>query len=140
MTEKHGGGGFVETAGLKVGEEAKLGEETGLGKAGNALPDVGKEEGLPRAVGLNEGVEIEVGEKGSGVVTEGDPDGGGLAKNVGAVRRSRSCWRRVSRNMQIRNTRRSATSSRETCWQWRSGNCKGQLLDRRVNIGLSYYC
>ena len=55
VAEEHGGVGFKETVGLKVGEETKLGEETGLGKAGNALPDVGEEEGLPRAAGLNEG-------------------------------------------------------------------------------------
>ena len=35
-----------------------------MGKAGNALLDVGKEEGLTRAVSLDEGGELEVGEEG----------------------------------------------------------------------------
>ena len=85
MAEEHGGVGLMVAMRLEVGEEAELGKEAGLGETGDAFFDVSKQEGVTSPIRLDKRGEAELRQEGGGIVAEGDPNGGGGSKNVGAV-------------------------------------------------------
>ena len=73
MVEKHGRGGLMVAVRIEEGEEAALGEEAGLGQAGNSFEDVEKTIRVASGVGVEVGGDTEVGEDGGGNVVQLDP-------------------------------------------------------------------
>ena len=78
MTEQHGGGSFEIPVGLKMGDETKLGEEAGLGEAGDTLFDVGEQIRLSSLICSDEAVKLELGQEGRGVMLEGNAERGAI--------------------------------------------------------------
>ena len=56
VAEKHGSGGFVIAVGVEEGEEAALGQEAGLGKAGDCFDNAKETVRVASGVGVEVGV------------------------------------------------------------------------------------